>query len=893
MVIKVGALLGICLCLSLYPLLVSLYSEPLKCPYTGCQCTSDDLALVYLSLTCIYDEFISNDTKLLDVKSLHIECHGTGNGQDAMIKVTNRLATTIDKLSLKSCKLQDIKAPDFGDVQVLHEVSISGTSLRSVDFYELASSLCGLESLSLTNNPNLTTLIYSNTDNAKQAPNCSNPFSNLTEFNLRNNHLNDIQPGIFFTITNLRTLNLKCNKLTQLDDEIFKPLSLLKNLMLANNPLIKIPILSLPNLQTLSLHDCFLTQINDTEFSPLSQLKYLNLAGNPFLTSIPGLLSMTSLTHLNISRLPQTNPISLTSFPPTLEILDLSNNDLSDLEALSFAKYQKIRTINLSNNCIQNVPSIVLKGLNEIEELNLSYNDLSMISFQSTYLQKLGVLDLSFNNIDTIPRDTFSNLPNLTTLFLNNNKISNISSYAFGPLNRNLGNLFLQNNKLAFFQRFPNLLLGLCDKNHNDGDKTSPVSVYMSGNPLICDCFMYEVLTTGAADNSCKAQMNQCQWPFTFAFSNQVFEDIHEIQCTDQHVPIGVLSELCDYPDFPFPIYSGFTFETYKECQGSHSFGRWFSCHVTDCPTNCSCSKNSEHAFLTDCANLTLPRVPDNISNRTTTLNAMFNLITDLAFEVPLYNVQKLNLSQNLISAIPVDAFDGFYVLRVLDLSFNRITEVNSNIKIPKWSQDLDGVDAVIYLQHNNIETVSVDSFSDFDLVFLDLHNNNIQTIENGTFKQVAKVGLSGNPLQCNCSLVWLKEWLLEYQSTGGPGCLVQYATSTKIVGVQPPYIEYANITCYNHLHNDRMPVLEYLLNTSDCMSTTPENEQSHLNKSVFIGIGFLIIIIFGSILVIFQKRHILKIMIDRKIAEFPCKCCGYAEDDYNVILMRQNIDDV
>ena len=134
----------------------------------------------------------------------------------------------------------------------------------------------------------------------------------------------------------------------------------------------------------------------------------------------------------------------------------------------------------------------------------------------------------------------------------------------------------------------------------------------MSGNPIICDCFMYDVLTTGSEDNPCLE--SQCNWPFTFEFSNQIFEDINTIICTDQYIPTDVLSELCNYTGLPQNIYSQSTVVLYqKECKLSHILGRWFSCYVTDCPTDCSCSKNSERAFLTDCANFGLCPVRQRI----------------------------------------------------------------------------------------------------------------------------------------------------------------------------------------------------------------------------------------------------------------------------------------
>ena len=175
----------------------------------------------------------------------------------------------------------------------------------------------------------------------------------------------------------------------------------------------------------------------------------------------------------------------------------------------------------------------------------------------------------------------------------------------------------------------------------------------------------------------------------------------------------------------------------------------------------------------------------------------------------------------------------------------------------------------------------------------MDLHNNNITRIEKGTFENVVQVSLYNNPLQCNCSLVWLKEWLHDHheeQTTCTLGCVSWTYKNKPRWDLQPPSLECNNITC----EHGESRILVSSLDTLDC---TPENEntQSHLNKFVLAGLGFLLVVIFGAMFLIFKKRHILKIMIDREMAAFRGKFYRNTEDDqrnYDVFITH-SIHDV
>ena len=101
-----------------------------------------------------------------------------------------------------------------------------------------------------------------------------------------------------------------------------------------------------------------------------------------------------------------------------LEVLDLSDNKLTDLEFVSPLK--KLKNINLSNNRITNLDSVITNE--DLEVVNLSYNGIEDIS-KLQYLHNIKKLDLSNNNIKSI--NSLSSSYSLESLFISNNGLEN------------------------------------------------------------------------------------------------------------------------------------------------------------------------------------------------------------------------------------------------------------------------------------------------------------------------------------------------------------------------------------------------------------------------------------------------------------------------------------
>uniref|UniRef100_A0A672KJ59 Leucine-rich repeat and fibronectin type-III domain-containing protein 4-like n=1 Tax=Sinocyclocheilus grahami TaxID=75366 RepID=A0A672KJ59_SINGR len=238
--------------------------------------------------------------------------------------------------------------------------------------------------------------------------------------------------------------------------------------------------------------------------------------------------------------------------------------------------------------------------------------------------------------------------------------------------------------------------------------------------------------------------------------------------------------------------------------------------HVSACPFHCVC-RNLSESLSTLCADKGLLFVPANIDRRTVELRLADNFIREvggadfanmtglvdltlsrntisnirpLAFAdleslrslhldgnrlselgprdlVGLINLQHLILNTNQLINISSEAFDDFlFTLEDLDLSYN-------NLRKAPW----DGIQSMaslhtLNLDHNLIDQIAEGSFSElYKLARLDMTSNRLQTLppdplfarsQTGVisptpYNAVINLNFGGNPLHCNCELLWLR----------------------------------------------------------------------------------------------------------------------------------------
>lgn len=284
--------------------------------------------------------------------------------------------------------------------------------------------------------------------------NCFHNLPNLAFIDLSHNLLRNISENVFTFLPTLLQLDLTYNQLEYFTMRIFKHVSnetMPLRLNVSHNHLTVIDgeISSFLYIYSIDATSNYLSDFQG--FRNLgSNLKVLLLRENNITALYNHALSeLSNLEILDIS-MNRIQVIRRRCFQglATLQKLDLSFNRIEQLQIDQFSNLRKLRILNLSHNKLRSLPRQVFENTH-IEYLDLSYNQLSMwpassfsdIGFtirniliaanQIEYLeptmflntQFVYNLNLSKNKILLIPDSTFSYLTNLTSLDLSYNPL--------------------------------------------------------------------------------------------------------------------------------------------------------------------------------------------------------------------------------------------------------------------------------------------------------------------------------------------------------------------------------------------------------------------------------------------------------------------------------------
>ncbi|XP_051535249.1 leucine-rich repeat and fibronectin type III domain-containing protein 1-like [Myxocyprinus asiaticus] len=234
------------------------------------------------------------------------------------------------------------------------------------------------------------------------------------------------------------------------------------------------------------------------------------------------------------------------------------------------------------------------------------------------------------------------------------------------------------------------------------------------------------------------------------------------------------------------------------------------------CPGRCICQTISPTLTLL-CAKTGLLFVPPTIDRKTVELRLTDNFITAVRRKdfLNMTSLVHLTLSRNTISQIAPHAFLGLRALRALHMEGNRLTVINSDqlkglinlrhlilgnnqihqIELSSFDEFVSTIEDLdlsynnlrtlpweaiakmtnintLTLDHNLIDHIGVGTFTLLTkLVRLDMTSNRLQKLPPDTLFQHAQVlsdpkmsssskltvSFGGNPLHCNCELLWLR----------------------------------------------------------------------------------------------------------------------------------------
>lgn len=429
-------------------------------------------------------------------------------------------SSSIRHLDLHGNKIQFIQPGLFQDMSRLEELDLSENSL---DLYAALNTHVGLltsvRRLDLSGNGLFTDMSDYFLSDAPA----------LTNLSLDGNSITKIGRGTFNGSQALTNIDLHNNVIIEIEEGAFESLTGLSELDLSMNSISCITDFNLVQLKTLNLSKNSLTNFQADESDQEFELQHLDLRENKILY-FPVLPQRNKLIYLDLSRnlLRSVNcsgpleelenlkdggylltdpdkPLSLCSNKrhqdlPSLLYLDLSYNQLKAVPSSFFDSMIALETLNISNNCLE---SFGVDGLNSLKTLDISSNNLQNLSFGVDALAALEVLHLEGNALQKLDADSFSRLPSIRSLHLQQNQFS-ICSPLEGPTGGcvqlssipTLRFLYLSENGLlsvppGSFQGSPLLILDLSqnpgvDVGHSSlsGLETSLSHLSLKGNQL-------------------------------------------------------------------------------------------------------------------------------------------------------------------------------------------------------------------------------------------------------------------------------------------------------------------------------------------------------------------------------------------------------------------------
>nr|XP_017203348.2 leucine-rich repeat-containing G-protein coupled receptor 6 isoform X6 [Oryctolagus cuniculus] len=172
------------------------------------------------------------------------------------------------------------------------------------------------------------------------------------------------------------------------------------------------------------------------------------------LCAVPGDLDpLTAYLDLSMNNLTELQP-GLFHHLRFLEELRLSGNHLSHIPGQAFSGLCSLKILMLQNNQLRGVPAEALRELPSLQSLDLNYNELQEFPVAIRTLGRLQELGFHNNNIKAIPEKAFVGNPLLQTIHFYDNPIQSVGRSAFQDLPK-LHTLSL--NGATDIQEFPDL----------------------------------------------------------------------------------------------------------------------------------------------------------------------------------------------------------------------------------------------------------------------------------------------------------------------------------------------------------------------------------------------------------------------------------------------------
>ena len=268
----------------------------------------------------------------------------------------------------------------------------------------------------------------------------------LQILDLGSNQIKILEEGVFDGLSNLKEIDLSENFIQNID-HVFDGLHMLEKLDLGSNKIKtinKMVFKDLKNLMYLYLPNNEITKIDRLAFQPIQKLSWITLTKNPLKNANALFIKNRQLSYVDLSQCAITSvPRKL---PPSLEYLQLTNNNITRIKATDFSRNTKLKFLVLAQNQIDVIENGAFSPLKNLQELRLTDNKLR--EFPPLLPASVNAIYLSKNKIQQLSCDDFPANSQLTTLSLKSNEISNLQPGTFSKLKK-LSKLYLDSNRIT------------------------------------------------------------------------------------------------------------------------------------------------------------------------------------------------------------------------------------------------------------------------------------------------------------------------------------------------------------------------------------------------------------------------------------------------------------
>ena len=527
----------------------------------------------------------------------------------------------------------------------------------------------------------------------------------------------------------------------------------------------------------LKIKDCLITKVSSQAFKGMTSLKTLIIEGGHKTEFDTGCLQVPDLSNLEVVSITGTYTKAAPSMCnlDKLWMVNISHNEIDEFAntGLVCDKPTNIGVIDISDNKLRDLPTDFGDITNNLLLLSVSRNMISYISpTLFTNMTQLEVVQMDANRIFLIPPDLFRNNKKITTLSLSYNIIFKMPEGLFFEL-ENLEFLRLENMALNddIWKGLANLtelkVLYLSENIHITNLSTTTLQnlkelqiLDVSENSIAC-------IPNGTFENQNKMRLLNISENKVQSLESDSFEGLSNITTLDlKHNEIMHI-----HHDALLPLVSLLTLNlSYNNIQ-----------EVPQLPVS---------LWLLDLRHNDIISLDQNSFTGLIYLkgiNMRFNKLKVLPRNVFITNkkLQLLELSHNSITEIEYQSFPENSPLEVLILNNNEITDVTVSFA-PQYFSNLKTLDLShnyierlvppmlgklfpssieeLFLSWNHIRELGNFIFSLPKLRIVDLKKNNISSLWNSVLEvfpdQLSPVTfyLSGNPFDCDCNLVWLKE---------------------------------------------------------------------------------------------------------------------------------------